>query len=107
MDNDKHSDIITLNSDQDHFTVHFYNPETLSYEPSSPVAVDTGSNSASIVSVVIAHELSPLQSLYVVYYKNPSSNHNPTLKVFRQKSRGIFEENRNSQVNDLEIFQNS
>jgi len=31
VDNDKHIDLITLNSDHDSFTVHYYNGESMSF----------------------------------------------------------------------------
>ena len=40
IDNDNHADIITVNSDQDTFTVHYYNPTTMEYEPNRSIPVD-------------------------------------------------------------------
>ena len=40
MNNDKHADIITVNNQQDHFTVHYYNTDTKNYEASATWPVD-------------------------------------------------------------------
>lgn len=43
MNNDKHADIITVNNQQDHFTVHYYSPETMGYRASATWPVDLNS----------------------------------------------------------------
>ena len=44
MNNDKHIDLVTVNSDLDHFTVYFFDKESMSYNKSSPRWVDKENN---------------------------------------------------------------
>ena len=84
LNNDMHVDVVTLNADMDTFTVHYYDPVTLTYSPSQPVHVDTTSNSKiRVESIVLSKNVQELQNLYVVYYSGSQSQ--PTLKVFKQE----------------------
>mmetsp|Transcript_13353 Transcript_13353/g.22704 ORF Transcript_13353/g.22704 Transcript_13353/m.22704 type:complete len:157 (+) Transcript_13353:459-929(+) len=53
--------------------------------------------------------MSKLQSLIVIYYKNPTSKDSkkPYIKVFKQESRASFKENTASDLNDLPLQDNS
>jgi hypothetical protein len=108
MNNDKHADIITVNSGQDSFTVSYYNPSSFEYEPATPFQLDTSNpNILKISSIVIARDMKELQSLYVIYKKNPDTDVNPTIKVLKQIREKVFEENKNSNVNGLQIYPKS
>ena len=103
MNNDRNNDIVSVNGDQDSFIVHFYNPETKSYERTEPVLVDqTNANVNKIASIVISRDMSALQSLIVIYYKRESGKPNKTyMKVFKQTVLGRFTQNSASDINDL------
>ena len=58
MNNDKHADIITVNNQQDHFTVHYYSPETMGYRASATWPVDLNSGGQhQIASIVISRDM--------------------------------------------------
>ena len=52
MDNDKHIDLVTVNDEQNTFTVHYYDAETRKYTGNSPTYVDPMSPNATIASIV-------------------------------------------------------
>ena len=86
MNNDKHSDIVSVNGHQDEFTVHYYDPDSMSYYVSAPCAVDplTNSNVNKIASIVISRDMNELQSLFIIYYKRETQNDKRTyIKVFK------------------------
>ena len=56
VNNDKHIDLVTVNNQQDHFTVHFYQGETMQYNSSLPIQVDKTSNNVQIASIVISRD---------------------------------------------------
>lgn len=56
VDNDQHVDLITVNTDLDHFTVHFWDPVLMRYNHTSPVWVDKNHNTSKIASIVISKD---------------------------------------------------
>ena len=107
MNNDKHADIITVNNQMDHFTVHYYNPETLKYDESAPKAIDLMSGGQiTIASIVISRDMNKNQSLLVVY--NRANVENSFIKVFSANPQnGQFYENKDSDLNMLELYKDS
>jgi hypothetical protein len=47
------------------------------------VDINSGSQQNQIASIVISRDMSPFQSLFVIYYKDGSRSTNPEMKVFR------------------------
>ena len=105
MDSDGFADLITINSSEDSFTVHYYDPEKFVYknvQPSQPVDLKSSGVGSQIISIVSAKNMQLLQSLYVVYYPDKVNKKGQTkVKVFNQTSKGKFVENTNSIVNNL------
>ena len=61
MDSDGYADLITLNNDEDAFTVHFYHPEHKTYELITwPIQVEPDSNSAVITNIVASKNMQQL-----------------------------------------------
>ena len=68
IDSDGYADIITLEDNENKFSVHYYNPQEKNYSLWTwPVQAEQGNPYAKIVSIVIAKNMQQLQSLYVVY----------------------------------------
>ena len=109
MNNDKHADIITVNNQQDHFTVHYYNPATMGYEASATWPVDLKSGGQhQIASIVISRDMAEYQQLYIIYYVNGDRSQNPKMKVFSQDVYSDkFVENTDSSLNNLELYKDS
>ena len=103
MDNDKHIDLITTNKNQNSFTVHYFVPATNTYSASQSVFVDKLNPNAQIASIIPSKEITELQSLYVVYWKNFAVDQTLTLKVFQQVRQGLFQEYTTSAVNGLQM----
>ena len=60
MDSDGYADIITINSSEDSFTVHYYDPEKFIYQyvqPSQPVDIKTSGIGSQIISIVSAKNM--------------------------------------------------
>ena len=63
INNDKNADVITVGEGQDSFQLHLYNQTTRRYDaqmPPKPVQ-------AKISSIVIARDMTELQSLYIIF----------------------------------------
>ena len=60
MDNDKHIDLITTNTLQNTFTVHYFVPTTNSYSASFSIPVDPSNPNAQIASIVPSKEITNL-----------------------------------------------
>ena len=75
MNNDRNNDIVSVNGDQDHFIVHYFDPDKMAYNRTEPVLVDnSNSNINKIASIVISRDSNTLQSLFVIYYKRESGS---------------------------------
>ena len=104
MNNDKLIDLVTLNADRDHFTVHYQQADTKTYTAANPVQVFMGSSDAQVASIVISKNMLDLQGLYVVYWKhNPSLDPTTYIKVFKQVREGRFIEDTANTINNLQI----
>lgn len=64
--------------------------------------MDPKAKDPKISSVIISKDATELQSLYIVYQKDPSDA-TSFIKVFRQESLGKFSEMTESLINNLEI----
>ena len=65
------------------------------------IAVDPSAPKAQICSVIISKDATELQSLYIVYTKEPKGS--SFIKVFNQKTLGDFKEMTESDLNNLEM----
>jgi hypothetical protein len=83
MNNDKHADIVTVNHQQDHFTVHFYNPLTMEYDASATWPIDLTSTDTKIQSIVISRDIAAFQQLFVFYTKGGKSAKATEMKIYR------------------------
>ncbi len=62
MDNDKHVDIITVNSLQNAITVHYFQPADMSFKPSTPIPFEVINNERvhKISSIIISKDMQQL-----------------------------------------------
>lgn len=104
VDNDRHVDLITVNSDLDHFTVQFWDPVNMTYHSSNSFTVDTMAPNPKIASIVVSKDKRPLQSLYVMYWKDFTTDSTVSVKVFEQFRRGFFREYQKHSLNGLTLY---
>lgn len=93
MDNDKHTDLVTVNSNQDCFTVHYWQTEEQVHKPYKQTCLSEDSvikHDIKIASIVISKDIKEFQSLYIVYWLDREQSENTKLKVFYQPKRGVF-----------------
>ena len=111
MNNDRNNDIVSVNGDQDSFIVHYYDPDSMTYNRTEPVQVDPQTNSRinKIASIVIARDASEFQSLIVIYYKKEKGDKDEStyMKIFKQPTEGRFVQNIYSTLNDIQLQDNS
>ena len=95
MDNDKHLDLITVNSQQDQFMIHYYDATKYEYNSDGKwVNIDldkiksitqkTNVNDVKITNIVVSKDVRPRQSLYIVMRLNYDS------KIESEKETRIF-----------------
>ena len=114
VDSNGFADLIIVNDPQDHFQVHYYDPQKRSYDEKS-MAVFLGNNT-KITNIALSKNQEILQALFVVFErtdKDPEKN-GTFLKVFQQAAwheknmdKGQFKENYNSHANNWQLYPNS
>ena len=97
IDSDGYADIVTVEDNENKFSVHFYDPKEKNYNLWTwPTQVESGNPNARIVSIVIAKNMRRLQSLFVVYRESGTTGRT-YIKVFQSTEKGFpFEENANA-----------